>query len=33
MENNYKWHARVPTDEELAIAMVELGETSEGGAS
>lgn len=33
MENNYKWHARVPTDEELAIAMRELGETSAGGAS
>jgi len=33
MENNYKWHARVPDDEELAIAMSELGEPSPGGAS
>lgn len=33
MEGNYKWHARVPTDEELATAMGELGETSDGGAS
>jgi transketolase len=34
MENDYTWHARVPTDEELALAMTELGETStEGGAS
>lgn len=30
MENDFKWHSRVPTDEELAIAMEELGE---GGAS
>jgi transketolase len=33
MEGNYKWHARVPTDEELEIAMGELGVSSEGGAS
>jgi len=33
MENDYTWHARVPTDEELAVAMGELGETSAGGAS
>jgi transketolase len=33
MENNYKWHARVPDDKELAIAMSELGEPSPGGAS
>ena len=33
MEGNYKWHARVPTDEELAIAVSELGEASPGGAS
>lgn len=28
MENDYKWHSRVPTDEELATAMRELGESS-----
>ncbi len=33
MENNYKWHARVPTGEELAVAMNELGEVSAGGTS
>ncbi len=33
MEGNYTWHARVPTDEELEIAMGELGVSSEGGAS
>ncbi len=33
MENNYKWHARVPTEEELAIAERELGEPTGGGAS
>ena len=32
MEGNYKWHSRVPTDEEFAQAMEELGET-EGGAA
>jgi len=26
MENNYTWHARVPTPEELALALTELGE-------
>ena len=26
MENDFKWHSRVPTDEELAQAMEELGE-------
>lgn len=30
MENEFTWHSRVPTDEELALAMEELGE---GGAS
>ena len=30
MEGNYKWHSRVPTDEEFAQAMEELGE---GGAA
>jgi transketolase len=30
MENNYKWHSRVPTAEELGTALRELGE---GGAS
>lgn len=33
MENNYSWHARVPTDEELETAMGELRQTSAGGAS
>lgn len=35
MENDYKWHARVPTEEELATAMRELGEPdpSPGGTS
>jgi transketolase len=32
MEGNYKWHSRVPTDEEYAQAMEELGE-SEGGVA
>ncbi len=32
MAGNYKWHMGVPTDEEFAIAMTELGE-SEGGAA
>ncbi len=30
MEGNYKWHSKVPTDEEFAQAMAELGE---GGAA
>jgi transketolase len=30
MEDNYLWHARVPTAEELESAMAELGE---GGAA
>jgi len=30
MEDNYTWHARVPTEEELAIAMRELGDTKAG---
>jgi transketolase len=29
MEGNYKWHSKVPTEEEFAIAMKELG--AEGG--
>ncbi len=35
MENDYKWHAKVPTEEELATAMRELGEPapSPGGTS
>jgi transketolase len=36
MENVFKWHARVPTEEELTIALTELGEIPEadsgGGA-
>jgi transketolase len=32
MAGNYKWHMGVPTDEEFAIAMSELGE-SDGGAA
>jgi transketolase len=30
MEGNYKWHSKVPTDEEFAQAMDELGEAKEG---
>jgi transketolase len=30
MENDYTWHSRVPSDEELAQALAELGEG--GGA-
>ncbi len=34
MENDYKWHSRVPTPEELEIALRELGEApAEGGGS
>ncbi|HUU61363.1 MAG TPA: transketolase, partial [Acidimicrobiia bacterium] len=36
MENNYLWHARVPNQEELAVALAELGESETavpGGAS
>ena len=35
MENDFTWHSRVPTDEELATALAELGEgdSSAGGAS
>ena len=33
MEDVFKWHARVPTDEELAVALAELGEAAEGGAA
>lgn len=35
MENDFKWHSRVPTEEELEIAMRELGEPlpGQGGAS
>jgi transketolase len=32
MAGNYQWHMGVPTDEEFAIAMADLGE-SEGGAA
>ncbi len=32
MAGNYKWHMGVPTEEEFAIAMAELGE-SDGGAA
>jgi transketolase len=27
IENRYEWHAKVPTDEELALALAELGQT------
>ena len=36
MEGNYLWHARVPNQEELALALAELGEgetTAQGSAS
>jgi len=35
MENDYLWHARVPTPEELAMALDELGQSADthGGAS
>jgi transketolase len=33
MEGNYLWHSRVPTDDELRIALEELGESETGGAS
>jgi len=35
MENNFRWHSRIPTDEELATALAELGQpgaASVGGA-
>jgi transketolase len=32
MAGNYKWHMGVPTDEEFAIAMADLGETGGGEA-
>jgi transketolase len=32
MAGNYKWHMGVPTEEEFAIAMADLGETEEGAA-
>lgn len=32
MENVFQWHAKVPTDEELSIALAELGETPGGAA-
>ena len=32
MAGDYKWHMGVPTDEEFAIAMRELGESEEDGA-
>jgi transketolase len=32
MEGDYTWHSRVPSDEEFALAMRELGEV-EGGAA
>ena len=32
MENSFSWHSKVPTDEELAIALTELGENPGGGA-
>ena len=31
MEGNYQWHSKVPTEEEFAIAMQELG-AEQGGA-
>lgn len=30
MENDFKWHSRVPTEEELRIALTELGELEPG---
>lgn len=30
MEGKYQWHSKVPTDEEFAIAMQELGVTGDG---
>lgn len=30
MENDYTWHSRVPTEEELAIALSELGSSGDG---
>lgn len=33
MAGQYQWHMGVPTDEEFAIAMAELGEDDEGGAA
>lgn len=35
MENDFTWHSRVPTDDELALALEELGDgpTETGGAS
>ena len=32
MAGNYKWHMGVPTEEEFATAMADLGETEEGAA-
>ena len=32
MAGNYKWHMGVPTDEEFAVAMADLGETEGGDA-
>lgn len=32
MEGNYKWHSKVPTEEEFAIAMHELGAETGGAA-
>ena len=32
MENDFTWHSRVPTDDELATALAELGEGDGGGA-
>ena len=28
MEGNFRWHSRIPTDEELATALAELSGTS-----
>jgi transketolase len=32
MEGDYRWHMGVPTEEQLAIALAELGETPGGAA-
>ena len=32
MEGNYAWHMGVPTPEQFATAMAELGESVEGAA-
>ncbi len=33
MEGDYRWHAKAPNDEELELALRELGQLDEGGAA